>query len=153
MASPCTPACTATYGPTGPRKCLEFSDYSFDEHFGRPISSFPPREVLFDYIKGRVEKSDVRKYVRFNTVARHTSYNEATQEFTVTVEDLNTNHTETHVFDKLVVVHRPLLRSRTSRNSKGIKTFPGEVLHAHDFRGAERFYGKNLLHDRQQLFR
>ncbi len=61
----------------GPKECLEFSDYSFDEHFGRPISSFPPREVLFDYIKGRVEKSDVRKYVRFNSVARHTSYNEA----------------------------------------------------------------------------
>ena len=87
----------------GPKECLEFSDYSFDEHFGRPISSFPPREVLFDYIKGRVEKSDVRKYVRFNTVARHTSYNEATQEFTLTVEDLKTNLTETHVFDKLVV--------------------------------------------------
>ena len=26
----------------GPKECLEFSDYSFDEHFGRPISSFPP---------------------------------------------------------------------------------------------------------------
>ncbi|WP_233201733.1 hypothetical protein [Cryobacterium sp. Y11] len=33
----------------------------------------------------------------------------------------------------------------TVPESKGIKSFPGEVLHAHDFRGAERFYGKNLL--------
>ena len=32
----------------GPKECLEFADYSFDEHFGKPIPSFPPREVLFD---------------------------------------------------------------------------------------------------------
>ena len=34
----------------GPKECLEFADYSFDEHFGHPIPSFPPREVLYDYI-------------------------------------------------------------------------------------------------------
>jgi trimethylamine monooxygenase len=128
----------------GPKECLEFADYSFDEHFGRPISSFPPRAVLVDYIRGRVEKSDVRKYVQFNTVARHTSYNADTQEFTVTVENLKTNATETHVFDKLVVAtghfHVPAVPE-----FEGINTFPGEVLHAHDFRGAERFLGKRLL--------
>jgi trimethylamine monooxygenase len=86
----------------------------------------------------------VRKYVKFNTVARHTSYNADTQEFTVTVENLKTHQTETHVFDKLVVAtghfHVPAVPE-----FEGIKTFPGEVLHAHDFRGAERFYGKRLL--------
>ncbi len=30
----------------GPKECLEFADYTFDEHFGKPIPSFPPREVL-----------------------------------------------------------------------------------------------------------
>lgn len=128
----------------GPKECLEFSDYSFDEHFGRPISSFPPREVLFDYIKGRVEKSDVRKYVQFNTVARHTSYNEDTQEFTVTVENLVSGVTTKHVFDKLVVATGHFATPNVPEFA-GIESFPGEVLHAHDFRGAERFSGKNLL--------
>ena len=27
----------------GPKECLEFADYTFDEHFGRPIASYPPR--------------------------------------------------------------------------------------------------------------
>ena len=36
----------------GPKECLEFADYSFDEHFNQPIPSFPPREVLYDYIIG-----------------------------------------------------------------------------------------------------
>src|SRR5699024_8282618 len=38
----------------GPKEALEFAEYTFDEHFGRPISSYPPREVLWDYIDGRV---------------------------------------------------------------------------------------------------
>ncbi len=44
----------------GPKECLEFADYTFEEHFGRPIASYPPRAVLWDYIKGRVEKAGVR---------------------------------------------------------------------------------------------
>ena len=54
----------------GPKECLEFADYTFEEHFGRPIGSYPPRAVLWDYIKGRVEESGVRKWVRFNTPVR-----------------------------------------------------------------------------------
>ena len=64
-ASRSTAACTATCGRTGPKECLEFADYTFEEHFGKPIASYPPRAVLWDYIKGRVEKADVRKWVRF----------------------------------------------------------------------------------------
>jgi len=47
-----------------PKEVLEFADYSFEEHFGKKIPSFPPREVLFDYINGRISKSDVLKWVR-----------------------------------------------------------------------------------------
>ena len=39
----------------GPKECLEFADYTFEEHFGKPIASYPPRAVLHDYIKGRIE--------------------------------------------------------------------------------------------------
>ena len=72
----------------GPKEALEFADYSFEEHFGRPIPSYPPRAVLHDYIMGRVEKSGVRPYVRFNTPARWVQYDEATAKFTVRVKDL-----------------------------------------------------------------
>ena len=33
----------------------------------KPIPSFPPREVLYDYILGRANKAGVKKYIRFNT--------------------------------------------------------------------------------------
>ena len=43
----------------GPKECLEFADYTFEEHFGKPIPSYPPRAVLWDYIVGRVKKAGV----------------------------------------------------------------------------------------------
>lgn len=128
----------------GPKECLEFSDYTFDEHFGRPISSFPPREVLFDYISGRVEKSDVRKYIKFNTAVRWVNYDAATEEFTVASQNVKTGESESHVFDKLVVSTGHFSVPNTPE-FEGINSFPGEIMHAHDFRGAERFAGKNLL--------
>ena len=52
----------------GPKECLEFADYSFEEHFGCAIPSFPPREVLHDYITGRVEKAGVKHWVQLAVV-------------------------------------------------------------------------------------
>ena len=68
----------------GPKEALEFADYSFEEHFGAPIPSYPPRAVLRDYIAGRVEKSDVRKYIRFRTPVRNVTWSADALKFTVT---------------------------------------------------------------------
>merc|ERR1719458_1634729 len=51
--------------------------YTFEEHYGKPIPSFPPREVLFDYLKGRWNKEDIQKYIKFSTVVRDVVYNKA----------------------------------------------------------------------------
>ena len=42
----------------GPKECLEFPDYTFDDHFGKAIPSYPPREVLHDYLNGRYLQKD-----------------------------------------------------------------------------------------------
>ena len=50
----------------GPKECLEFADYSFDEHFKKPIASY-----TLGYIQGRVKKADVRDKIRFRTAVRN----------------------------------------------------------------------------------
>ncbi len=87
----------------GPKECLEFADYSFEEHFGRPIPSYPPRAVLQDYIMGRVEQSDVRKYIRFNTAVRWVSYSQESEKFTVTVMNHDSHELESEQFDYVIV--------------------------------------------------
>lgn len=128
----------------GPKECLEFADYSFEEHFGRPIPSYPPRAVLQDYIMGRVEKSDVRKYIRFETAVRWVSYSEETGRFTVTVMDYTKDQMESEEFDS-VVVATGHFSTPNMPYFEGLETFRGRVMHAHDFRDAREFTGQRVL--------
>ncbi|CAB4061569.1 tmm [Lepeophtheirus salmonis] len=41
----------------GPKEGIEIPDYTFEEHFGEPIPSFPPREVLLNYLE--VKKTEI----------------------------------------------------------------------------------------------
>lgn len=128
----------------GPKEGLEFADYSFEEHFGKQIASYPPRAVLFDYIEGRVKKADVRKWIRFSTVVRNVTFNEATKKFTVTVHDLAKDRVYSEEFDN-VVVATGHFSVPSVPEYPGFDKFNGRVLHAHDFRDAREFKGKDLL--------
>lgn len=128
----------------GPKECLEFADYTFEEHFGRPIASYPPREVLADYIKGRVEKAGVRDWVKFRTVVRDVSYSEDTGMFTVTVKDLPKNQVSSREFDNVVVASGHFSTPNVPQ-FEGFESFNGRVLHAHDFRDAVEFKDQDIL--------
>ncbi|MEG6508840.1 NAD(P)/FAD-dependent oxidoreductase [Methyloligella sp. 2.7D] len=128
----------------GPKECLEFADYSFEEHFGRPIPSYPPRAVLADYIMGRVEKSGVRPYVRFRTPVRSVEYSPETEKFTVTVHDLPNDKVYSEEFDYVVTANGHFSTPNIPE-FEGLQMFPGRVLHAHDFRDALEFKGKDVL--------
>jgi trimethylamine monooxygenase len=128
----------------GPKEGLEFADYSFDEHFGRPIPSYPPRAVLFDYIEGRVKKAGVRKWIRFSTAVRQVTYDADSALFTVTVNDLVKGHTYSEQFDYVVMASGHFSTPNVPE-FEGFATFNGRVLHAHDFRDAREFAGKDVL--------
>lgn len=128
----------------GPKECLEFADYSFEEHFGRPIASYPPRAVLWDYIKGRVEKADVRKWVRFNTPVRMVTYSDATGKFTVSAHDRANDVVYSEEFDNVIVASGHFSTPNVPY-FEGIEKFAGRVMHSHDFRDALEFKDKDIL--------
>ena len=128
----------------GPKECLEFADYSFEEHFGQPIPSYPPRAVLKDYIMGRMNKKDIEKYIRFDSPVRRVSYDEQTQKFTVTAMNHKKGEEESDVFD-YVIVATGHFSTPNMPHFKGIEDFTARVLHAHDFRDALEFKEKNVL--------
>ena len=108
----------------GPKEALEFAEYTFDEHFGRPISSYPPREVLWDYINGRATQSGVKDRVRFAHAVRWTEYDDETGRFTVTIDDLKNKRTLTEVFDEIIVATGHFSFPNVP-DFDGIETFPG----------------------------
>ncbi len=128
----------------GPKEGLEFADYTFAEHFGRNIASYPPRSVLFDYIKGRVEKAGVRDWIRFNTPVRRVEYNDSSGKFRVVAQDLVQDRETDEEYDNVVVASGHFSTPNVPE-FEGFDTFNGRILHAHDFRDAREFAGKDIL--------
>jgi len=133
----------------GPKEALEFPDYTFEDHYGRAIPSFPPREVLFDYLQGRWKKMDLRKHITFKTVVRMVTYDEKTEKFTVTTENLTERNLDSKIqpreeFDYVFAAsgHYSVPYVPTY---PGVERFPGRVMHSHDFRDACEFDGKRIL--------
>ena len=128
----------------GPKECLEFADYTFDEHFGKPIPSFPPRAVLADYILGRAGKNNLRELITFNTAVRWVAYDAEAGSFAVTVESLGEGQTRVETFDHVIVATGHFSIPNMPEYD-GFSGFRGRVLHSHDYRDAREFAGKHLL--------
>ena len=126
----------------GPKEGLEFADYSFEEHFGKQIASYPPRAVLFDYIEGRVKKAGIRDWIRFETAVRHVSFDNG--KFSVTVRDLPGDRLYTEEFDHVVCCTGHFSTPNVP-HFDGFEKFPGRILHAHDFRDAVEFKDQDIL--------
>ena len=128
----------------GPKEGLEFADYSFEEHFGKQIGSYPPRAVILDYIEGRVKKAGVRDWIRFNTSVRFVAHDAVKGNFTVTVHDLKADRMYSEEFDHVIVASGHFSTPNVPE-FPGFRSFNGRILHAHDFRDAMEFKGKDIL--------
>ena len=115
----------------GPKECLEFADYSFDEHFGKPIPSFPPRAVLYDYIVGRVKKGKMKSKIKFNTRVVNTIFKN--DKFEVSYQDKVNDKILKDNFD-YGVVSTGHFSVPFIPEYKGMNSFPGRIMHSHDFR-------------------
>ncbi|UJR28242.1 hypothetical protein I4U23_009492 [Adineta vaga] len=129
----------------GPKEVLEYVDYTFEQHFGIPIPSYPPRAVIYDYIVGRANAGDIRKFVRFRTAVRYVDFDENTKQFSVTIEDLLTMKVIKNLLFDHAIIATGHYTIPNMPEFEGIDAFPGRVLHSHDYRGADEFVDKNLL--------
>ncbi len=127
----------------GPKEGLEFADYTFEEHFGKPIASYPPRAVLFDYIQGRVEKAGIRDWIKFDHIVRDVRATDGGK-FEVTVRDEIADAESTETFDHVVVASGHFSVPNVPYYP-GFESYNGRILHAHDFRDAREFEGKDIL--------
>ena len=126
----------------GPKECLEFADYSFDEHFKQPIPSFPPREVLYNYILGRAKNGNLKKNIKFSTTVTNVNFNGS--QFELTSINKKENKITKEIFD-YVVVSTGHFSVPYIPEYEGMKSFPGRILHGHDFRDAEEFRNKDVV--------
>lgn len=126
-----------------PKEFQEYADYSWDEHFGRPVPSYINREDFKGYIVARAKKSNVKRFIKFNTVVRYVAEDDQSR-FSVTVEDLLTGKNRTEVFDS-VVVGTGHFSVPNMPHFDGLEEFPGRIIHSHDLRNVKEFAGQDVL--------
>ena len=101
--------CTQMYDKlwtNGASHNTEFFDYTYDEHFGRPVTVYMKRQDLLGYLLGRVHKNCpdfLEKYVQFQTLVENVIFNEDSQKFEITMKHMDgTEVTEMKQFDKCI---------------------------------------------------
>jgi len=129
----------------GPKEALEFPDYTFEQHYGTAIPSFPPREVLLDYLQGRWKQNDLKKWIVFNRVVRNVEYNEQEDNFKVVVKNASEDRVMAPETFDMIFVASGHYSVPNVPHFPGVEKFPGRVCHSHDFRDACEFTGKRLL--------
>lgn len=135
----------------GPKECLEFADYTFLEHFKQPIPSYPPREVVHDYIKGRIEKANVMDWVQLNTVVHDVKYEKESGLFHVASRHLSMQEAtitecreEHHVFDYVFCCVGHYSKPNVPY-FPGFERFEGRILHGFHFKDACEFADSRIL--------
>jgi Flavin-binding monooxygenase-like len=73
----------------GAKELMEFSDYTFEEHFGhdQALPVYLPRQAVLEYLIQRCTNhcpDFFKKYAKFNTRVERVTYDNTTQQFTVT---------------------------------------------------------------------
>ncbi|XP_074660925.1 trimethylamine monooxygenase-like [Tubulanus polymorphus] len=124
---------------------FEFHDYSFEEHFGKPVPSFLPRDAIFDYLNGRWNMKSVRRFIKFETVAHTVTYNPNSDDFTVVMRDVSNDLLlPVQTFD-FVINATGHFSYPNIPHYEGFETFPGRILHTVEMRDMTHLKDQNVL--------
>lgn len=127
----------------GLNEMLELPDYSFVEHFGHAITSYPPRAVMLDYLQGWAKKWQVD--VTLNRKVAKVTFDNKTSKFTVVSADTRTASRHLSFFDYVVVATGHFSTPNHIPPYPGQEHFEGFAIHSHNFRDAAAYKGMDLL--------
>lgn len=123
-----------------PKECYELPEYTFKDHFGKAIPSFPPREVYYDYISGRAKKNNADELIRYNTPVKNVSYCDDSEKFTLKAFDYSKNEQVESEYDHVIVANGHF-SVPSLPYYPGFDNYQGRVMHSHDFKNAEEVAG------------
>jgi len=89
----------------GPKECIEFYDYTFQQHFRRPLPVYLPRQAMLDYMMGRVTQhcpDFFETYMKCNTSVMSVRFIDSKNKFEVATRDLVTDQVVVDDYDKCI---------------------------------------------------
>ncbi|XP_053378514.1 senecionine N-oxygenase-like [Mercenaria mercenaria] len=132
---------------TAPKEAAEYEDYTFEEHFGKLLPSYLPREFFRRYIDGRMRNGkcgDLSPFVHYEHVVTSVEYREKSDDFVVWVRDLPGNKHFKECFSHMIVATGTFSYPNMP-DFPGIETFQDRILHSHEFKEAKEFKNQTVL--------
>lgn len=124
------------------RNC--YSDFPADEALGYEVPVYLTQPEMITYLEKYVDKFDLRRYIRFNTLVINGDRLSADNKWVLSVKDLKTGTAEDRKYDKVVVATGqytlPIIPQMP-----GIEKFRGTVMHSKSYKHAQDFEGKRVL--------
>jgi len=129
----------------GLNEMLEFPDYSFVEHFGHRITSYPPRAVMLHYLQGYAKKRSSDSHFVLNRKVVDVSYDSKTSRFKVVSVDVRNASRFLTFFDYVVVCNGHFSVPKYPDPYPGMEDFKGWQIHSHNFRNGADYKDQRLL--------
>ena len=128
----------------------EYFDYTYDEHFRRPVTVYMPRNDVLGYMIGRVTQkcpNFFQKYVQFDTAATHVAFDHEKKRFDITLKCQKTDKVTLRHFDKCVWACGENSKQHVPRAIHRLfRGFSGRVIHSADSEHLlEDVQGKRIL--------
>lgn len=112
------------------KELMEFSDYTFDDHFKKATSSFLPRKDILEYIIARNSVDGALDGVQFNTSVESVAFDQASGKFTVTTESA-TGESKSAKFDRCIYAGGvQIYPEKPPEVEEVMKEFTGKILHS-----------------------
>lgn len=125
-----------------PSENYEYPDYSYEQHFGKAIGSYPPGFMFREYLLARHSDPEITEKIKLRHSIKRVRF--SNDKFEVTVKNLTENRTFTEVFD-FCVVATGHFSSPFNPIYPGIEKFEGIAMHAKEFKSAKSFENKTVL--------
>jgi cation diffusion facilitator CzcD-associated flavoprotein CzcO len=134
----------------GHNQAIEFSDYTFDDHFQRPLPIFLPRQFVLEYLLARVtSKEDIFQHVKFNTTVRYVEFKEALSKFAISTIKTGTGEESVGYYDKCIWAGGINGIPHFASNIKNLlleQNFKGQVVHSSEMGSlASSVQGKRIM--------
>lgn len=115
---------------------MEFPNFPYPEN----TTSYPSQSDVLNYLHSYAKHFNLTQHIKFSHLVINVTPTED-ERWEIVTQNLLNNSNETNIFDVVFVCNGHYSKYFIP-NLPGVEEFKGEVIHSHDFRTAEKFFGK-----------
>lgn len=109
-------------------------------HYPKMTLSYPSHEIVWKYLNSFAKKFKLTRHIKYHHLVENIRSIE-NEKWEITVRNFPDNRTDIYTFDAVFICTNIFCSPRIP-NIKGAEEYKGLVMHSHDYRLPDIFWGK-----------